>query len=69
MTEQQTHSVGKESSCIAGNTGDSTWIPGLGRSLEKEMATHFSILARKKIEWTEESGGLQCNGVQRVRHD
>ena len=31
--------------------------------LEKEMATHFSILARK-ITWTEEPGVLQSMGVQ-----
>ena len=36
--------------------------------LEKEMATHFSILARW-ILWTEESGGLQSMGSQRIRYD
>ena len=36
--------------------------------LEKEMATHSSILAWK-ISWTEEPGGLQSMGLQRVRHD
>ena len=36
--------------------------------LEKEMATHSSILAWK-IPWTEEPGGLQSMGLQRVRHD
>ena len=36
--------------------------------LEKEMATHSSILAWK-ISWTEESGGLQSMGSQRVGHD
>ena len=36
--------------------------------LEEEMATHSSILA-KKIPWTEEPGGLQSMGSQRVRHD
>ena len=36
--------------------------------LEKEMATHSSILAWE-IPWTEESGGLQSMGSQRVRHD
>ena len=36
--------------------------------LEKEMATHFSILAWK-IPWKEEPGGLQSMGSQRVRHD
>ena len=36
--------------------------------LEKEMATHSSILAWK-IPWTEESGQLQSIGSQRVGHD
>ena len=47
-----------------------TWIRPLGREdpLEKEMSTHSSILAWK-IPWTEELGGLQSMGSQRVRHD
>ena len=36
--------------------------------LEKEMATHSSTLAWK-IPWTEEPGGLQSMGSQRVGHD
>ena len=36
--------------------------------LEKEMATHSSILAWK-IPWTEEPGRLQSMGSQRVRHN
>ena len=36
--------------------------------LEKEMATHSSILAWK-IPWTEESDRLQSLGLQRIRHD
>ena len=36
--------------------------------LEKEMATHASILART-IPWTEEPGGLQSMGSQRVGHN
>ena len=36
--------------------------------LEKEMATHSSILAWK-ISWTEEPGRLQSMGSQRVGHD
>jgi len=36
--------------------------------LEEGMATHSSILAWR-IPWTEESGGLQFIGSQRVRHD
>ena len=35
---------------------------------EKEVATHSSILAWE-ISWTEEPGGLQSMGSQRVRHD
>ena len=37
-------------------------------ALEKEMAFHLSILAWE-ITWTEEPGGLQSMGSQRVRHD
>ena len=37
-------------------------------TLEKGMATHSSILAWR-IPWTEEPGGLQSMGSQRVRHD
>ena len=36
--------------------------------LEKKMATHSSILAWE-IPWTEEAGGLQSTGSQRVGHD
>ena len=36
--------------------------------LEKGMATHSSILAWR-IPWTEEPGGLQSMGSQRVRHN
>ena len=52
----------------AGDSGDGGSIPGSGRSLEEEMATHSSILA-VKITWTEEPGGLQFIGSQKVRHD
>ena len=43
------------------------WVQSLGREdlLEKEMATHSSILAWK-IAWTEEPGSLQSMGSQRV---
>jgi len=51
----------------AGNIRDMGSIPGSGRSLEKEMAAHSSILAWK-IPWTEEPGGLKSMGSQRVRH-
>ena len=47
-----------------------TWVRSLGQEdpLEKEMATHTSILAWR-IPWTEEPGRLQSMGSQRVRHD
>ena len=47
-----------------------TWIQSLGGKdpLEKEMATHSSILAWR-IQWTKEPGGLQSMGPQRVGHD
>ena len=41
---------------------------GLDDPLEKEVATHSSILAWR-IPWTEEPGRLQSMGWQRVRHD
>jgi len=47
-----------------------TWVRSLGQedSLEKEMATHSCILAWR-IPWTEEPGGLQSMGSQRVGHN
>ena len=47
-----------------------TWVRSLGQEdpLEKEMATHSSILPWR-ILWTEELGGLQSIGSQRVGHD
>ena len=47
-----------------------TWLRSLGWEdpLEKEMATHSSILAWR-IPRTEELGGLQSTGSQRVGHD
>ena len=46
------------------------WVRSLGWEdpLEEEMAIHSSILAWR-IPWTEEPGGLQSKGLQRVRHD
>ena len=44
------------------------WSLGLQDPLEEEMATHCSTLAWR-IPWTEEPGGLQSLGLQRVRHD
>ena len=55
----------KLSTCNAGDLGS---IPGQEDPLEKEMATHSSILAWR-IPWTEEPGGLQFTGLQTVRHN
>ena len=41
---------------------------GWENPLEKGMAIHSSILAWR-IEWTEEPGGLQSMGLQRIGHD
>ena len=57
-------SDGKESSC---NVGDPDSIVGQEDPLEKGMATHSSVLAWE-MPWTEEPGGLQYMGSQRVRH-
>ena len=54
----------KDSACIAEDSGS---IPGLEDPLEKEMATHSSILAWR-ISCTEEPGGLQSTGLQRIGH-
>ena len=47
-----------------------TWVQPLGQGdlPEKKMATHSNILAWR-IPWTEEPGGLQSTGSQRVRGD
>ena len=47
-----------------------TWVRSLGQEdpLEKEMATHSSILAWR-TPWIEEPGGLQPTGSQRIGHD
>ena len=51
-------------------TTQETQVRSLGQEdpLEKEMATHFSILAWK-IPWMEEPGSLQSMGSQRTGHD
>ena len=49
-----------------------TWVLSLGweDALEKEMATHSSMeIPYWKIPWTEEPGGLQSMGSQRVIHN
>ena len=59
---------GSEVKASACNAGDLGLILGQEDPLEKEMATHSSILAWE-IPWMEEPGGLQSTGSQRVGHD
>ena len=58
-------SDGEES---ARNVGELGLIPGSEGSLEEGTATHSRILAQR-IPWTEEPGGLQSIGSERVGHD
>ena len=58
-------SVGEESAC---NEGDPVRSLGREDRLEKGMSTHSSILVWR-IPWTEEPGGLQSIGSERVGHD
>ena len=55
----------EESACQAGDLG---LIPGSGRSPREGLVTHSSILVWR-IPWTEEPGGLQSTGSQKVRQD
>ena len=59
-------SDGEESACNAGDLG---LIPGLGTSLEKEMATHSSIPAWRIHGQRSLVGSLGSMGSQRIRHD
>ena len=52
----------------AEDAGDVSSIPGRVAAVEKEMATHSSLLSWK-ISWTEEPVRLQFMGSQRVKHD
>ena len=56
----------KEPACLPMQEIQETQVQSLGLqdSLEREMATHFSILVRE-IPWTEEPGGLQSMGLQK----
>ena len=60
--------VVKKSPANAGDMRDVDSILGPEDPLEEGMASHSGILAWR-ILWTEESGGLQPMGSQRVRHD
>ena len=57
--------LSEESACNAGDLGS---IPGWEDTLEKGMGTLSSIL-RLITPWTEEPGGLQSMGSQKVRYD
>ena len=61
------HPGGSDGKASAYNAGDLGSIPVWEDPLEKEVATHSSILAWK-IPWTEKPGRLQLMGSQRVRH-
>ena len=56
---------GEESACSAGDLG---LMAGGEDPLEKRMATHSSILAWQ-TPWTEEPGGLESTGLQRIGHN
>ena len=60
--------MGKEPTYSAGGAGDMGLMPGLGRSSKGGQAAHSSILAWR-ISWTEELGGLEFIGLQRVARD
>ena len=59
---------GKESACNQEPQEMQVWSLGQKDSLEEGIATHSSILAWR-IPWTEEPGGLQSVGSQRVGHN
>ena len=63
------HASGKEATCQCRRQKE-TWVQFLGQEdpLEEGIITHSSILAWK-IPWTEEPGGLQSIGSQRIGHN
>ena len=60
--------VAQKAKCLPAMRETRVQSPGWEDPLEKEMATHSSILAWR-IPWTEEPGGLQSIGSQRVEHN
>ena len=66
LTEPEGFSAGSDGKEAA---VQETWVQSLGREgpLEEDMATHSSVLAWR-MPWTEEPGGLQSMGLQRVGH-
>ena len=59
---------GKEPACHVRSCRRLGFDPSQENPLEKGMVTHSSVLAWR-IPWTEEPGGLQSTGTQRVGHD
>ena len=59
---------GKEPACRAGDVRDVSSIPGSGRSPQGGNGNPLQYLTGES-PWTEEPGGLQSRGLQRVRHD
>ena len=59
-------SAGKESTCNAGDLGS---IPGLGRFPWRRAWQPTPVFLPGESRWTEEPGGLQSMGSQRVRHN
>ena len=59
-------SVGKESTC---NAGDPGLIPWLGRSPGERNGSPTPVFLPREAPWTEEPGGLQPVGSQRVGYD
>ena len=55
---------GSMAKSLPASAGDAGSVSGLGRTLEKEVATRSSILAWE-IPWTEKPGGLQSMGSQK----
>ena len=60
--------VVKKPAANAGDVRDMGLIPGLGRAPGGGHGTHSRILAWR-IPYTEEPGGLQSMGLQRIKHD
>ena len=60
--------VVKNPPASAGDVRDAVWSLGCEDPLEEGMAAHSSILAWR-VPWTEEPGGLQSMGLQRVKDD
>ena len=60
-------SMGKESACNTGASGDACLIPGSGSSPGAGNGNSLHYILARIIPWTEEPGGLQSMGSQRVR--